>query len=386
MAATEPDNTAIYLKQSRTALVGILFLGAVFATYFAREFLLPVIVAVLIAMTFRPAVRWLARRGAPAWATASAFAVILLAGGFAAGYMISGPVAGWIADAPEIQRTFVEKIRSIRAPFEHFTKITEDIQDAAIPADTTGAQEVVVKESGLQTLLWTAVGYPASYTVMFTGAVILALFLMASGDLLYEKLVRVMPTLTDKKNALRIVHDVEREVSVYLLTLTAINGGVGIAVAVVFYFLGMPTAYLWAFLAFVLNFVPYAGPIAGAVLSGLVSVVVFDSLGYALVAPLAYTAIITIENQFVSPYILSRRLQLNSVAILLALAFWAWIWGIADIVVAIPLLVTLRVLSSNIEALSAVGVFLGESDAVTAEQSDELAPMKKIQAGSRRQG
>ena len=245
MAATEPDNTAIYLKQSRTALVGILFLGAVFATYFAREFLLPVIVAVLIAMTFRPAVRWLARRGAPAWATASAFAVILLAGGFAAGYMISGPVAGWIADAPEIQRTFVEKIRSIRAPFEHFTKITEDIQDAAIPADTTGAQEVVVKESGLQTLLWTAVGYPASYTVMFTGAVILALFLMASGDLLYEKLVRVMPTLTDKKNALRIVHDVEREVSVYLLTLTAINGGVGIAVAVVFYFLGMPTAYLW---------------------------------------------------------------------------------------------------------------------------------------------
>lgn len=386
MAATEPDNTAIYLKQSRTALVGILFLGAVFATYFAREFLLPVIVAVLIAMTFRPAVRWLARRGAPAWATASAFAVILLAGGFAAGYMISGPVAGWIADAPEIQRTFVEKIRSIRAPFEHFTKITEDIQDAAIPADTTGAQEVVVKESGLQTLLWTAVGYPASYTVMFTGAVILALFLMASGDLLYEKLVRVMPTLTDKKNALRIVHDVEREVSVYLLTLTAINGGVGIAVAVVFYFLGMPTAYLWAFLAFVLNFVPYAGPIAGAVLSGLVSVVVFDSLGYALVAPLAYTAIITIENQFVSPYILSRRLQLNSVAILLALAFWAWIWGIAGIVVAIPLLVTLRVLSSNIEALSAVGVFLGESDAVTAEQSDELAPMKKIQAGSRRQG
>lgn len=378
MAATEPDNTAIYLKQSRTALVGILFLGAVFATYFAREFLLPVIVAVLIAMTFRPAVRWLARRGAPAWATASAFAVILLAGGFAAGYMISGPVAGWIADAPEIQRTFVEKIRSIRAPFEHFTKITEDIQDAAIPADTTGAQEVVVKESGLQTLLWTAVGYPASYTVMFTGAVILALFLMASGDLLHEKLVRVMPTLTDKKNALRIVHDVEREVSVYLLTLTAINGGVGIAVAVVFYFLGMPTAYLWAFLAFVLNFVPYAGPIAGAVLSGLVSVVVFDSLGYALVAPLAYTAIIAIENQFVSPYILSRRLQLNSVAILLALAFWAWIWGIAGIVVAIPLLVTLRVLSSNIEALSAVGVFLGESDAVTAEQSDELAPMKKI--------
>ena len=360
MVATKRHDNAIYLRQSRTALIGILILCAVFATYFARDFLLPVTVAFLIAITFRPVIRWLSRRGVPAGVTASGLAVFILFGGLTAGYLISGPVSSWIADAPAIQRTFIAKIRGIRASFERVAKITETIQDAAAPNNGEDVQEVVVKEPGLPMFLWLAAGYPASYAIMFTGAVILSLFLMASGDLLYEKLVRVMPTLADKKYALRIVYDIEREVSAYLLALTAINAGVGVAVAAAFYFLGMPAAYLWAFLAFVLNFIPYAGPLAGAVLSGLVAIMVFDSLGYALLAPAVYTAIVAIENQFVSPHILSRRLQLNSVAMLLALAFWAWIWGIPGIAVAVPLLVTLRVFSSHLDSLKEVGEFLGE--------------------------
>ena len=377
MAATKRDDNAFYLKQSRTALIGILILGAIFATYFARDFLIPVTIAFLIAITFRPVIRWLSRRGLPAGVTASGLALALLLGGLTAGYLISGPVSGWIADAPEIQRTFTEKIRGIRASFEHAVRITETIQDAATPSTNEGVQEVVVKESGLPMLLWLAAGYPVGYAIMFTGAVILSLFLMASGDLLYEKLVRVMPTLADKKYALRIVYDVEREVSAYLLTLSAINAGVGVAVGVSFYFLGMPTAYLWAFLAFVLNFIPYAGPLAGAVLSGLVGIVVFDTLGYALLAPAIYTAIVTIENQFVSPHVLSRRLQLNSVAMLLALAFWAWIWGIPGIAVAVPLLVTLRVFSSHLDSLKEIGEFLGESTAAETVRADQPAAGEK---------
>jgi predicted PurR-regulated permease PerM len=96
-------------------------------------------------------------------------------------------------------------------------------------------------------------------------------------------------------------------------------------------------------------------------LSGLVAIVVLTSIGEALLVPLAYGAVIGVESQLVSPYVLSRRLQLNSVAILLALAFWGWAWGIAGIVVAVPLLVTFRVFCSHLDALSSVGEFLGES-------------------------
>ncbi|MGQ0485331.1 MAG: AI-2E family transporter [Hyphomicrobiales bacterium] len=373
MAAGRRDASAAYLKQSRTALIGMFILGIVAALYFARDFLVPVVFAFFIALTFRPSIRRLSRHNVPPWAAATGFAAILLFAALVVAYLASGPVSGWIADAPEIQRTFVEKIRGIRASFAGVVNLTENIQDAATPANDAEVQEVVVKQPGLPTLLSLAAGYPATFIVMVASALVIAFFLMASGDLSYEKLVRVLPTLADKKKALRIVYDVEREVSTYLFTVTAINAGLGVAVAISFQLLGMPTPYLWALFAFILNFIPYVGPIVGTALSGLVAIVAFDSLGYALLAPLAYAVFIGIETQFVSPQVLSRRLQLNSVAILLALAFWAWVWGIAGIIVAVPILVTFRVFCGHLDSLAAVGEFLGESANGNTETAEPAA-------------
>jgi predicted PurR-regulated permease PerM len=166
------------------------------------------------------------------------------------------------------------------------------------------------------------------------------------------------------------VRDVEREVSAYLLTITAINAGVGVIVGLLFYSLGMPSAYLWALFVFILNFVPYAGPLTGVALAAVTAIVAFDSVGYALLAPLIYTSVIAIENQFVSPYVLSRRLEINSVAILVAFAFFAWLWGIAGIVVSVPLLVTLRVFSLHVDALRVVGEFLSQRSLLAADREE----------------
>ncbi len=377
MSPGRPGEKVTSVQTSRTAVYGIFILGIVAAICLARDFLIPVVFAFLIALTFRPAIRKLARYNVPAWAAATGFASLLVLIVAVAAYLASGPISSWIADAPEIQRVFLEKIRDIRSWFTGFLHLTERIQDAAVPDTTAGVQEVVIKEPGLPAFLAAAAAYPANFVIMLSAALVIALFLMASGDLFYEKLVRVLPKLTDKKTALHIVYDVEREVSAYLLTLTAINTGVAIAVAIAFHLIGMPTPYLWALLAFVLNFIPYIGPIAGVTLSGLAAIVVFDSLGYAMLAPLIYGVIIGIETQFVSPYVLSRRLQLNSVAILLALAFWAWAWGIPGIVVAVPLLVTLKVFCSRLESLSAVGEFLGESANGNTEQTEQA--LEKVQ-------
>ncbi len=371
MAAGRRDVSAAYLKQSRTALIGIFILGMIAALYFARDFLVPVVFAFFIALTFRPSVRYLSRHNVPPWAAATGFAAVLVCAALAAAYLASGPISSWIADAPEIQRTFVEKIRGVRGWFDSMVNLTENIQEAATPANDPEVQEVVVKESSLPAIFSLAAGYPVNFIVMLSGALVIAIFLMASGDLFYEKLVRVLPTLTDKKMALRIVYDVEREVSAYLLTTTAINAGVGVAVAITFQLLGMPTPYLWALLAFTFNFIPYVGPVAGAALSAVTAIVVFNSLGYALLVPLAYAIFIGIETQLVSPYILSRRLQLNSVAILLALAFWAWVWGVPGIIVAVPLLVTLRVFCSHLESLAPIGEFLGEAANGNAELTEQ---------------
>jgi len=357
-----------------TVFIGILFVALIYLFSFARDFLVPVTLAILIAITFRPLVRWLALRGVPSWATATAIAAAIMLGGASAGYLISGPVTEWIDNAPEIRRTISEKVRGISETFEGIAKAAEDVKSAATSASEKPVTEVVVKEPGFPAYLWYA-AYPASYVATFVGAVILSLFFMASGDLLYEKLINVMPTLTDKKNALRVAQDVEKEVSAYLLLHSAINAGVGIAIAIAFYFIGMPMAYLWAFLAFALNFIPYVGPVAGAVVSAVVGLVVFDSLSYALLAPALYTAVVTIENQVFSPLILGKRLQLNLVVILLSVAFWGWIWGIAGIVLAVPLLVTLKVFSSHFESLAGVGEFLSEAN--DSKVADSTVPAKQ---------
>ena len=367
-----------YLPRVYVVLIGIFIIGLLAVFYVARDFLVPVTLAFFIAITFRPLIRWLAVRGLPAWASASALATTVLVVGLSVGYLISGPVAGWIADAPEIRRTLTEKVRSISGTFTNITKITEDIKDAATPLNDKPVTEVVVKEPGLPAILSMA-AYPASYAATFIGAVILSLFLMASGNLLYEKLINIMPTLTDKKNALRVVQDVETEVSTYLLLHSAINAAVGLAIASLFYLIGMPSIYLWAILAFILNFIPYAGPVAGASMAGLAGLLVFDTLGSALLAPALYTAVVTIENQFISPYILRKRLQLNSVAILLSIAFWGWIWGISGIVLAVPLLVTLKVFSSHFKSLTNVGEFLSESaDNKVAEGSEQAIEVRDL--------
>lgn len=362
MEGLHDSNALAPSQQSATAITGIFILLSVAAIYIARDFLVPVVLAFFIALTFRPSVRWLARQGVPAWASASGFAAMLIIVGAAGVFAFSGPISGLIADAPEIQREFINKIRGMRVYVDGLVNLSENLQEAAAPPKEPATQEVVVKESGLSTALVVLANYPAYGLAMLGGALVLAIFFMASGDLFYEKLIRVLPNLSDKKKALHIVYDIEREVSNYLLSLAAINVGVGVLVGLSFHLLGMPTPWIWALFAFILNFIPYLGPIMGLALSAIVSVVVFDTFTYAMLAPLVYGVIIGIETQIVSPAVLSRSLQINAVAILLALAFWAWAWGIAGIILAVPLLVTLRVFCSHLQSLGGLGEFLTQSN------------------------
>jgi predicted PurR-regulated permease PerM len=360
------------LLHVRRLLTGLLLIAAIAAVYFARDFLMPAVFAFFIAITFRPLVRSLSRRGIPAWATTAAIVVAATMLTTIAVVAFTGALLQWIEDAPRLQHEFMNKIASLRSSFAGLISIGETIQDAATPDAGGNVQEVVVRESMLPTIFTLLAGYPVSVIFVAGGAIVIAVFLMASGDLFYEKLIRILPNFQDKKAALRIVLDVEREVSTYLISITLINAGLAAAVGLAFWALGLPTAHLWALFAFILNYIPYLGPITGLVFSAAISVVVFDSLGQALLAPLVYGALIGLETQIITPALLSRRIQINAVMILLSLAFWAWAWGIPGIVLAVPILVTFRVLCNHIEALSAIGEFLSQRH--TAEEKETPQP------------
>lgn len=350
------------LLHIRRIAAGLLIIAAVAGASFARDFLLPAVFAFFIATTLRPVVRAMTRRGIPAWATTTAIvAVAAIVAGIAI-LAFAGAISQWLADAPRLQQELMRKVAGLRASLDGLVHISRSLQEAAAPVEG-GAQEVVVKQPMLPTLFTLVAGYPLNVIFVASGSIVIAVFLMASGDLFYEKLIRVMPTLSDKKAALAIALDVEREVSAYLLSITLINAGLAACVGLAFWLIGLPTPHLWALFAFILNFIPYLGPITGLAFSALIGIVVFDSLSQALLAPLAYGVLIGIETQIVTPAVLSRRMEINAVMILLALAFWAWCWGIAGIVVAVPILVTFRVLCAHVEALAPFGEFLAQKHA-----------------------
>ena len=194
-----------YAKQSRTALRGLLFIAVIAALYVARDFLLPVVLASFIALTFRPAVRFLSRHYIPPWLSATLLVIILVGGGLSAGYMLSWQVSSWIDQAPQLAEAFVEKFRGLRSWLDVVVNLTDKIQDATTTPGVTPAQEVVVREPALPGWLVVMTWYPLQVTITLMATLVIAVFLMASGDLFYEKLVRVLPTLTDRKRALRIV-------------------------------------------------------------------------------------------------------------------------------------------------------------------------------------
>ena len=371
--------TPLYAKHIRNLLLGLFLLALCSFLKVAQEFVLPVLLGLFIAITFRPAIRSLARYKVPEWLAAiwlmSIFAAIILV----IVYSITGPIAAFTRDAPIYAEKFASKLHAIQVSLASLTRFAHNIEVAATPAGTAAAQEVVVREGPPIAYLGQITGYSMNIVATIAFTLVIAAFLMASGDLFYAKLVRVLPTLHDKKKALHIVYDVERDVSSYLLIITGINAVLGLAVGLSFFVLGMPSPYLWGLLAFVLNFIPYVGALSGISLAAFMAVVSFDSLAYAALAPLSYAVFNGLENQLVSPVLLGRRLELNAVAMLVALTFWTWLWGISGTIVAVPLLVTIKVFCDHLESLSGIGEFLSakypEEPSTQQQPGSDSAPL-----------
>jgi predicted PurR-regulated permease PerM len=173
------------------------------------------------------------------------------------------------------------------------------------------------------------------------------------------KLVKVLPTLTDKKRALQIARDTERSISYYLVTTSAVNLGFGGAVAVAMHLVGMPNAVLWGVLAAVTNFIPYLGAVAMVIILGLAALLEFDDVWRALLVPAVFFGLNFAEGYLLTPLALGRRLTLNPVVVFVGVLFWGWVWGVAGALLAVPILAAVKIVCDRIEGLAAVGEFLG---------------------------
>jgi predicted PurR-regulated permease PerM len=299
------------------------------------------------------------------------------------GYAISVPAAGWIAKAPQSLPTLQKKLSFLRQPIDMFEngmqqmqKLMQDSGSAQTAAPPTGfpmmsvpglappvpekpapAQTVTVSQGsgvGMSVLAGTRSFLGEAMTLL-----VVLFFLLADGDALLRRFVEILPGLPEKKRAVQIATEVERNISSYLATITMMNLFVGIANGISIWAFGLPDPLLWGTVAFLLNYIPILGALTGMLIFFFVGMFTFTSVLWALAPSGVYLLIHIMEGETITPMLLARRFTLNPLLVIAALMFWDWLWGVAGALLAVPLLAVVKILCDNIEVLTPLGHMLG---------------------------
>jgi predicted PurR-regulated permease PerM len=338
----------------------LIVLGVISFLYFARAVALPVFLACVAGMTLKPLIRWLSFCHIPP-ALSAAVVLCFLVSGVAVGFFHLGrPALTWMNDAPQHMAELRQRVQRI---FPRAARLSQ----AAAAVNNLGATEeekkeaqkkipvVEVKDSrGTSSILnWTG-----TFLAGIGETLVLLYLLLASGDLFLQKLVRVMPTFRDKKRAVEISHEIQQNISNYLLSVSLINLGLGLVVSAGLYFMGVPNAVMWGMFVAVLNFVPYFGPVAGIIVLAAVGLLTFDTLSQAALPPAWYLLLHTLEANLITPVLLGRRFTLNPVVIFVSLIFWTWLWGVPGALLSVPILVSIKAVCDRVPALSSVSEVL----------------------------
>lgn len=340
---------------TQRAVMGLFILAAVTALVLARAFFMPVILAWLLTLTFSPVRRWLGRRGVGSGIVAALVVSFLLVIISAAAIGLSTPVREYTEHAPSIMSDVERKLRGISSAIEKVAEASEEVEKLANGAEEEETDTVVVTGPGTLTMIATSMPFVMAQLVL---TLALLFFLIASGDTFYAKIVEASPTFRDKRLAMQIAYDIERKISRYFLTITVINAGLGVAIGVAMFLMGMPNPVLFGVMAFCLNFVPYLGALVGSVLAAAIGLVTFDHASTAALTGLVYLGLTATEGQFVTPYAVGRSLKLNPVVVFLAVAFWGWAWSVIGMVIAVPVLIALRAFGEHVPSMQGMGLFL----------------------------
>ena len=337
-----------------TTICVILTLGAV---HYSKQFLLPVVLAILLFFVFVPLQRRLLRFGINGHAAAFVLVFGLLVGIASIFFLLSGPVMEVANNLPDIITDITIRLERAR---DVLLSAAEGIRGASSGneapdfrlAFSQDEDDAEMLEDDM--LLNTASGAliylseAPAIVAQFFFAVILLFFLLSSSDRIYLKVIQSFDAFQDKRTAFAALREVEQKLGGYLGTVTLINAGLGVSVGLTMWALGMPVPLLFAVLAFVLNFIPFLGAVMGVVLVSAVALLWFDTVGQVMLVTSAFIFLTALEGQVVTPAMLARRLRMNTALVVISIAFWAWMWSFMGMVIAVPMLVALRVVAEQI--------------------------------------
>lgn len=340
-------------------LAAIFLLLLLYGLVLAQSLVVPLVIALLVSLILAPAVRLLCRSRLPrplATSIVLGGALLVLIG--LVGSLL-GPAKAWLDDAPRslarIERAALslrEPLRAAEAAGERLAGLGEDIGPArkSVPTESS--------ESQMSQLLLAA---PSSLgSVMVT--VILIFVFLQHGESLLRKLVELAPALRAKKEIVLAIRSAQRDLSLYMLTITVINLGLGGTTALGLWLLGVPNPLLWGGVTALLNYAPYVGPMLMLLVLTVVGFGEFETVSQALLLPGMFLIFNIIEGQILTPLTVGRRLALDPIVVFLGLVILGWMWGVAGVLLALPLLTCLRILAERVTGWEALAKILRRAD------------------------
>lgn len=355
------------------ALVILTTIAVVFAMNWAQSFIITVLLGIFLAYALNPLVNQLERLKINRIIGSSIVILTLICGIVFSGYALRGQVQSIISILPEAATKLTSSFTPKRGePLSNMQKIqiaADKVEVAAKSAETSTAKprkivtHVVLNEPKFKIgdFLWRgslgAFGFVAETITM----IFLAYFILLSGDTFKRKLVKLTgPTLTHKKITVNILFDINQSIQRYLYMLLVTNIIIGILSWIAFRLLNLENAGAWAVAAGFMHIVPYFGPVATALATGMAAYMQFDSLLMALTVAGASLLIATIVGVFITTWMTGRIAKMNSSAVFISLIFFAWLWGLWGMLLGIPVIFIIKVICEHVENLQPIAELLGE--------------------------
>jgi predicted PurR-regulated permease PerM len=350
--AEEPEEMPLPADPKVIFLGGLFALALLTAVYVTAEIVLPFVLAVVLKLLLQPAMRVLERWHVPRMLAALLLILAVFGTIVGLGAAIAGPASTWAAKLPEGIPRLQERLSFLQAPINTLQQFLQHVENYGQPAGATAVSE---GGSRLMTKLFAGTRNLASG---FFTTILFLVFLLASGDTFLRRLVEILPSFSNKRQAVDISQQVESDISAYLVTITLMNAAVGIATAIVMWLTGIGDPILWGAVAFLLNFVPILGPVFGVVIFLLAGLLTIDTLWQAFLPAGLYLGIQQIEAEVITPTLLARRFILNPVLVIISVVFWFWMWGAPGAILSMPMLAITKIICDRVRPLAAFGHFL----------------------------
>lgn len=328
--AEEPVPTDTFLwRFTQIAIIGTFLIAVCVLLEFAASVLIPIMSAIVIGTMFGPIERRFAERRIPSWVLATAVVLGMFILLQISAVVLSSAVIDWVKHASDFSASLQNKLRV----FDGGMNALRDLQKAL------GA-----KDSGLDLSVTPIIQMTAAFLTPGLAELLIffstLFFYLLGREEMRRHLVLVFSSRESRLRTLRIINDVEENLSRYFATVTAINVVVGLATFVGTWALGFANPLLFGALAFACNYIPYIGPAFVVAVLFTVGLVTLPTLTASLWAPALYVGMTTLEGNLITPKIVGRRLTLNPFAILLGLTFWAFLWGPIGAFLSVPFLIT----------------------------------------------